>query len=308
MNPLGPDDSYRVLLETVSAPPRRAIVISIVRAMTDRRAFEERLREEVNITLSSFSVCPGRLLLSNHLRAALSDKCLGEGASRGGNHVVSISGIDELQPGHQDDFFDCLNRDRDILAEIPAVLVFWLTDSMLGKLARKAPFFREGPCVLVDLCAASTHSAEMRQKREDLVRILTAFPACLKREPADLRDEADVQRVLWTMLRSHYEDLVDEGYLKKTGTKHYRYDFAIRKLRTIVEVKYVRASMSLSALQDQLFADARGYFVHSSEFNIVIFFIYDAASRLADNYSLREGLLLLPEVFEVIVVPYARLS
>src|SRR5262245_34068030 len=56
-----------------------------------------------------------------------------------------------------------------------------------------------------------------------LVQILETFPHVLKRDYGyrkhALQDEADVQRILWTILRSHYADLVDEeiGYPPKPG-------------------------------------------------------------------------------------------
>ena len=62
--------------------------------------------------------------------------------------------------------------------------------------------------------------------------VLESFPYTIKRDlqylKKPLKDEKDVQRVLWTVLRSHFTDLVDEEVLGKFGLKHYQDDFGIQ--------------------------------------------------------------------------------
>ena len=76
-----------------------------------------------------------------------------------------------------------------------------------------------------------------------LVQTLESFPYTLKRDyiyhKHELEDEKDVQRILWTILRSHYPDLIDEEMLGKFGLKHYKDDFGIPSLASIVEVKVI---------------------------------------------------------------------
>ena len=139
-----------------------------------------------------------------------------------------------------------------------------------------------------------------------LVQILDTFPHLLKRDYAylkrELQDEGDVQRILWTMLRTHYPDLIDEEFLCKFGLKHYKDDFGIPSLATIVEAKVVKQSTDLKRLQEEMMVDVLGYFASPNIYRNLVFFIYNMANRLIDN-SLVTDLLRLDPVAAVVIVP-----
>jgi hypothetical protein len=105
---------------------------------------------------------------------------------------------------------------------------------------------------------------------EFLLGVLERFPQCVKREKHNLKDEDDVQRVLWTMLRSHFDDIVDEEYLRRFGLKNYKLDIGVRSLRTIVEAKFVRPKADLGKMQDELLADVHGYLKSTTEFDKLV--------------------------------------
>jgi len=140
----------------------------------------------------------------------------------------------------------------------------------------------------------------------DLVTVLESFPYCLKRDYSfrkeELSNEKDVQRVLWTILRSHYSDLVDEEILGKFGLKHYQDDFGIPSLATIVEVKVVYENTDLKKLQEDLMVDAVGYFASTTVYRNLIFFIYNKANRHIDS-SFRTALESLEPVAAVLILP-----
>lgn len=140
----------------------------------------------------------------------------------------------------------------------------------------------------------------------DLVKILESFPYCLKRDYAfrkeELKNEKDVQRVLWTILRSHYNDLIDEEVLGKFGLKHYKDDFGIPSLATIVEVKVVYKKTDLKKLQEDLMVDAVGYFASTSIYKNLVFLIYNKANKHIDS-SFINALERLGPVAAVLILP-----
>lgn len=141
---------------------------------------------------------------------------------------------------------------------------------------------------------------------EGLLRILETFPYTLKRDNTylkrELQDEKDVQRVLWTILRSHYSDLVDEEILGRFGLKHYQNDFGIPSLSTIIEVKVITSSTNLKALQEQLMTDFVGYFGTMTNYRHLVYFLYNKANRLIDSSFVR-ALESLDPVAAVVIVP-----
>ncbi|HEY4759320.1 MAG TPA: hypothetical protein VIH42_01940 [Thermoguttaceae bacterium] len=139
-----------------------------------------------------------------------------------------------------------------------------------------------------------------------IVKVLESFPYSLKRElnclNRELIDENDVQRVLWAILRSHYGDLVDEEILGKFGLKHYRNDFGIPSLATIIEVKVISKSTRLKAVQESLMIDAVGYFKTMTNYRHLIFFIYNKANKFIDS-TFTNALRSLDPVAAVVIVP-----
>lgn len=145
---------------------------------------------------------------------------------------------------------------------------------------------------------------------EPLLRVLESFPYTLKRDNTylkrELQDEKDVQRVLWTILRSHYPDLVDEEVLGKFGLKHYQDDFGIPSLSTIIEVKVVTSTTDLKNLQEQLMIDAVGYFATMTNYRHLVCFLYNKANRLIDQ-AFVNALESLGPVAAVVIVPGVKL-
>jgi hypothetical protein len=131
--------------------------------------------------------------------------------------------------------------------------------------------------------------ATSRAKGVDFVKAtLREFLPCARRDvKADLiRNEADVQRIVWSILRPTFPDLVDEDYLPKFGAKNYKPDFGIPSLRLLIEAKYVGPSKTIGEIQDELQADIIGYRESGSEYAAILFFIYDTRGEVAANTEL----------------------
>jgi hypothetical protein len=139
-----------------------------------------------------------------------------------------------------------------------------------------------------------------------LVQVLESFPYTLKRDysyrKTEMRDEKDVQRILWAILRSHYADLEDEEVLGKFGLKHYKSDFGIPSLSTIIEVKVIYKNTNLKKLQEELMTDAAGYFASVSKYRHLVSFIYNKANKQVDN-AFVEALESIEPVAAVLIIP-----
>jgi hypothetical protein len=93
---------------------------------------------------------------------------------------------------------------------------------------------------------------ELVLSRSHVSTMLRRFEAALRRWRWDnertvkhpirwpITNEREVQDILWLMLRSVFDDVVDEDTLPRLGHSTYRADFGIPSLRLLVEVKYAR--------------------------------------------------------------------
>ena len=111
-----------------------------------------------------------------------------------------------------------------------------------------------------------------------------------------IRNEADVQRIVWTILRPTFPDLVDEDYLPKFGAKNYKPDFGIPSLRLLIEAKYVSGSKTIGEIQDELQTDIVGYRESTSEYDALLFFIYDTRGEVAGHTELHRVIKEQPGV------------
>jgi hypothetical protein len=88
--------------------------------------------------------------------------------------------------------------------------------------------------------------------------------------------EADVQAFLLAVLYPYFVDqLEDEQYLQGFGLRQGRFDFAITSLGLIVEVKVVRMSSDVHALEAEIADDLALYFKEGNPFKTMIVYIYD---------------------------------
>ena len=88
--------------------------------------------------------------------------------------------------------------------------------------------------------------------------------------------EADVQAFLLAVLYPYFIDqLEDEQYLQGFGLRQGRFDFAITSLGLIVEVKVMRMSSDVNALEAEIADDLARYFKEGNPFKTMIVYIYD---------------------------------
>jgi hypothetical protein len=121
----------------------------------------------------------------------------------------------------------------------------------------------------------------------------------------DIENEYHVQDILWVILAPLFPDLDDEEWLKSLGHHTPRSDLAIPSLELIIEVKFLRPGgrQIFSNVIQEIAADASTYLQEGSGYRQMIAFIWDDASRTEEHSELRQGLLRIRGVRDVIILP-----
>jgi REase_DpnII-MboI len=117
-----------------------------------------------------------------------------------------------------------------------------------------------------------------------------------------IRQEREVQDILWLILRSYFDDVIDEETLPKFGHASYRIDFGIPSLGVIVEVKYAFERGDFKKIEKEILQDLVPYLSPSDRYRSVIVFIYDASASVQEHDMTRQSLLTAPGVVDVIIV------
>ncbi|WP_194244255.1 PD-(D/E)XK nuclease domain-containing protein [Nonomuraea phyllanthi] len=117
-----------------------------------------------------------------------------------------------------------------------------------------------------------------------------------------ITSEREVQDILWMILRSIFDDVVDEETLRKVGHSSYRADFGIPSLGLLIEVKYARKASDFKVCEKEIFQDYVAYLKENHPYREMIVFIYDESSSVQEHGTTRHALLGLENVTDVIVV------
>ncbi|MCP4295588.1 MAG: hypothetical protein GY786_08280, partial [Proteobacteria bacterium] len=114
--------------------------------------------------------------------------------------------------------------------------------------------------------------------------------------------EREVQDILWLVLRSYFEDLVDEEALPKFGHKFYKPDFAIPSLRLLIEVKFTSKKEDFKSIEQEIMVDTIGYLYNTQDYDKIIVFIYDNSGSVQEHGTTERDLIKIKEIEDVIVV------
>jgi hypothetical protein len=117
-----------------------------------------------------------------------------------------------------------------------------------------------------------------------------------------ITSEREVQDVLWVILRSAFDDLVDEEPLRKFGHSSYRPDFGLPRLGVLVEVKYVRSAAAFRTIEKEVFEDSVAYLKQTSTYKKLVVFIYDESSSVQEHETTAAALRELEHVIDVVIV------
>ena len=117
-----------------------------------------------------------------------------------------------------------------------------------------------------------------------------------------IASEKHVQDILWLILRSYFEDLVDEDALPKFGHKYHITDFAIPSLRLLIEVKYIYKSAEFKKIEEQIMVDSVAYLSKTKDYDKIIVFIYDETSSVQEHGTTKNDLMNIDGIEDVIIV------
>jgi len=109
------------------------------------------------------------------------------------------------------------------------------------------------------------------------------------RATLDVNDEYDVQDLLHSLLRLHFDDVRPEEHTPSYAGGSARTDFLLPEVETIIEVKKTRPSLTAKALGEQLIIDIARYQTHP-QCRRLICFVYDPEARIPNPAGIENDL------------------
>ena len=182
---------------------------------------------------------------------------------------------------------------------------------------------RTDPAVLTIPQAAVIHRAvtdildasidQMVLSRSHIGVVLRRFEAAMRRwrwDEDDLHDpirwpvrsEREVQDILWLILRSVFEDVVDEETLPKVGHSTYRADFGLPRLGVLIEAKYARHHTDFKKIEKEVMEDSVAYLRNAGPYKEIVVFIYDESASVQEHDITATALREPSGVSDVIIV------
>jgi hypothetical protein len=152
--------------------------------------------------------------------------------------------------------------------------------------------------------------------RTHLSLLLRRFPAAMRRWRWDSGDrvrkpihwpitsEREIQDILWLVLRSVFDDVIDEDTNPKVGHASTRADFGIPSLRLLVEVKYVYEGTptEFKKIEQEVMIDSVAYLQRAALYDEIVVFIYDSTASVEHHELTRDALIKVPGIADVIIV------
>jgi hypothetical protein len=138
---------------------------------------------------------------------------------------------------------------------------------------------------------------ENMDKTSMLIQILDYFPIIARhlakrkhgRPPYTIENEYDTQDLLYTNIRSVFEDARLEEWTPKHASKSKRIDIVVPSAEVVIEVKYVRNTGHGKNIGDELKIDIESYHSHAS-CKSLLFLIYDPEGNIVDPAEITNDL------------------
>jgi hypothetical protein len=105
----------------------------------------------------------------------------------------------------------------------------------------------------------------------------------------NLASEADVQDVLYLLLRPWVVDLLYESPGDKSGNRYVVKDFSSASSRIVIDAKYIRDKDHGRLISKELHDDIEMYRLHP-RCDDLVFFVYDPDALIPDQRALRESI------------------
>lgn len=157
-----------------------------------------------------------------------------------------------------------------------------------------------------------TPTAPQRQATETLQDLFLKFHAVVKqlrqrqrdRDPFQVKDEYDVQDLLYSLLQIHFEDIRPEEYCPSyAGTKP-RIDFFLKREQIAIEAKMTRKKHGRKKIREELILD-KEYYSKKKDVKILYCIVYDPEELIANPRGFEDDLYENSGNFEakVFIVP-----
>jgi REase_DpnII-MboI len=105
----------------------------------------------------------------------------------------------------------------------------------------------------------------------------------------DVKDEYDLQDLLRSVLRLHFDDVRAEEWNPSYGGVQSRSDLVLKQERIVIETKMTRKSLTQAELVRQLIQDKELYRDHPN-CGTLVFFVYDPGRRLTNPAAIEHDL------------------
>ncbi len=105
----------------------------------------------------------------------------------------------------------------------------------------------------------------------------------------DIKDEYDVQDILYAMLKGMFPSLQYEDPGKKVGPSSSRADFTVADIGVFIETKYISEKGKEKIIHDECLADIQKY-GKQAECQKIVFFVYDPQKCIDNQYAFKSGL------------------
>ncbi|MCH7903373.1 MAG: hypothetical protein IH944_02270 [Armatimonadetes bacterium] len=101
--------------------------------------------------------------------------------------------------------------------------------------------------------------------------------------------EAEVQDLMYSILKPILPDLYDENPQPKAGIISSRPDFTSRAAKAFFEAKFVNSKSHAKSVQREMQTDIEQY-AHSQDCNEIWFYVYDPHNHIADAEAMRKAI------------------
>lgn len=109
------------------------------------------------------------------------------------------------------------------------------------------------------------------------------------RDTIKITDEYDVQDLLHSLLSLYYDDIRPEEWTPSYAGSSVRIDFVIPEIKTVIEVKKTRDSMTDKRLSEELIIDIEKYQKHP-DCERIYCFVYDPDTILRNPAAIKKDL------------------
>lgn len=143
--------------------------------------------------------------------------------------------------------------------------------------------------------------------KDHVVRLLSNFESAMKRWPNKkdnkwlIKDEKDIQSILWVILRSVFDDVADEDPTYKFGHRFSIVDFRIPSLNLLIEAKFLRKQEDFAKVENEIKIDTNDYLAAKPNDKIIVF-IYDNSASVEEHQTTMRALESIKGIHKVIIV------